>query len=425
MKCDILIVGCGVSGLYCALNLPRDKNVIIITKSEAEESDSFLAQGGICVLRDEDDYGAFFDDTLRAGHGENKKSSVDIMIKGSREVINDLIAYGVDFERDEDGELLYTKEGAHSRARILYHKDQTGKEITSKLLSAVRALKNVTLFEKTAMVDLLIEDNEVKGTVCRAGTGEYFPIEANYTVLATGGVGGAFRHSTNFPHLTGDSIALAMKYGIELENIDYVQIHPTTLYVGRGGDRKFLISESVRGEGAILLNKNGERFVDELLPRDVVANAIFEEMKKDDATNVYLSMERIPKEEIVHHFEHIYKHCLKVGFDVTKEPIPVVPAQHYFMGGVKVDSNSKTSLERLYAVGETACNGVHGKNRLASNSLLESLVFAKRAARAVTDGYSEASPMSKIAINAENYTNFEAENRINVRAAIEEEKKKR
>ncbi len=425
MKCDILIVGCGVSGLYCALNLPRDKNVIIITKSEAEESDSFLAQGGICVLRDDDDYGAFFDDTLRAGHGENKKSSVDIMIKGSREVINDLIACGVDFERDEDGELLYTKEGAHSRARILYHKDQTGKEITSKLLSAVRALKNVTLFEKTAMVDLLIEDNEVKGTVCRAGTGEYFPIEANYTVLATGGVGGAFRHSTNFPHLTGDSIALAMKYGIELENIDYVQIHPTTLYVGRGGDRKFLISESVRGEGAILLNKNGERFVDELLPRDVVANAIFEEMKKDDATNVYLSMERIPKEEIVHHFEHIYKHCLKVGFDVTKEPIPVVPAQHYFMGGVKVDSNSKTSLERLYAVGETACNGVHGKNRLASNSLLESLVFAKRAARAVTDGYSEASPMSKITINAENYANFEAENRINVRAAIEEEKKKR
>ncbi len=425
MKCDVVIVGCGVSGLYCALNLPQDKNIIIITKSEAEESDSFLAQGGICVLHDAEDYRAFFDDTLRAGHGENKKSSVDIMIRGSRDVINDLIACGVEFERDEDGELLYTKEGAHSKARILYHKDQTGKEITSKLLSSVRALKNVTLLEKTAMVDLLIEDNEAKGIICRGESGEYFPIEADYTVLATGGVGGAFRHSTNFPHLTGDSIALAMKYGIELENIDYVQIHPTTLYVGRGGDRKFLISESVRGEGAILLNKNGERFVDELLPRDVVANAIFEEMKKDDATNVYLSMERIPKEEIVHHFEHIYKHCLKAGFDVTKEPIPVVPAQHYSMGGVKVDSNSKTSLERLFAVGETACNGVHGKNRLASNSLLESLVFAKRAARAVAAEYSKASPMRNITINAENYTNFEAENRINVRAAIEEEKKKR
>lgn len=425
MKCDVVIVGCGISGLYCALNLPRDKNIIMITKSEAEESDSFLAQGGICVLHDEDDYRSFFDDTLRAGHGENKKSSVDIMINGSRDAINDLIAYGVNFEKDENGDLLYTKEGAHSRARILYHKDQTGKEITSKLLARVRDLENVTLLEKTAMVDLLIEDNEAKGVVCRAESGEYFPIEADYTVLATGGVGGVFRHSTNFPHLTGDSIALAMKYGIELENIDYVQIHPTTLYVGRGGDRKFLISESVRGEGAILLNKNGERFVDELLPRDVVANAIFEEMKKDDATNVYLSMERIPKEEIVHHFEHIYKHCLKVGFDVTKEPIPVVPAQHYFMGGVKVDSNSKTSLERLFAVGETACNGVHGKNRLASNSLLESLVFAKRAARAVTEAYTEALPMKNIIINPENYTNFEAENRINVRAAIEEEKKKR
>ena len=425
MKCDVLIVGCGISGLYCALNLPKDKNIIMITKSDAEESDSFLAQGGICVLHDDGDYESFFEDTVRAGHYENDKSSVDIMIKGSREIINDLISYGADFERDEDGELIYTKEGAHSRARILYHKDQTGKEITSKLLAAVRKLENVRLLERVAMVELLIEDSEAKGVICRGEGGDYYPIEADYTVLATGGVGGVFRHSTNFPHLTGDSIALAMKHGIELENIDYVQIHPTTLYVGRGGDRKFLISESVRGEGAILLNKNGERFVDELLPRDVVTKAILAEMEKEGTTNVYLSMERIPADEIVHHFEHIYKHCLKVGFDVTKEPIPVVPAQHYFMGGVKVDYNSKTSLDRLFAVGETACNGVHGKNRLASNSLLESLVFAKRAARAIASDYTTAKPMSKIEIIPENYINFEAENIINVRAAIEEEKKKR
>ncbi len=425
MKCDIVIVGCGVSGLYCALNLPREKNIIMITKSEAEESDSFLAQGGICVLHDEGDYESFFEDTMRAGHYENKKESVDIMIDSSREVINDLISYGAEFERSADGELLYTKEGAHSKPRILYHKDQTGKEITSKLLFAVKKLKNVKLMERTAMVDLLAEDGEAKGVIVRGEDGEYFPIEADYTVLATGGVGGVFRHSTNFPHLTGDAIALAMKYGIELENIDYVQIHPTTLYVGRGGDRKFLISESVRGEGAILLDKDGNRFVNELLPRDVVAQAIFGQMEKEGSTNVYLSMERIPKEEIIHHFEHIYKHCLKAGFDVTKEPIPVVPAQHYFMGGIRVGSNSKTSMERLYAVGETACNGVHGKNRLASNSLLESLVFAKRAARDMASGYANAKPMRKIEINPEIYTNFEAENRINVRAAIEEEKKKR
>ncbi len=425
MKCDVVIVGCGVSGLYCALGFSRDKNIIMITKSDAEESDSFLAQGGICVLHDDDDYESFFEDTMRAGHFENNKISVDIMIKSSREVINDLVGYGADFERDEHGELLYTKEGAHSKPRILYHKDQTGKEITSKLLKAVKELDNVRLMEHTAMVDLLIEDGEAKGIICRGEGGEYFSVEADYTVLATGGVGGVFRHSTNFPHLTGDSLALAMKYGIELENIDYVQIHPTTLYVGRGGDRKFLISESVRGEGAILLDKNGERFVNELLPRDVVANEIFKKMEQEGTTNVYLSMEKIPRDEIIHHFEHIYKHCLKAGFDVTKEPIPVVPAQHYFMGGIRVDSNSKTSMKRLYAVGETACNGVHGKNRLASNSLLESLVFARRAAIEISNTYTVASPISNIAINPELYTNFEAENRINVRAAIEEEKKKR
>ncbi len=425
MKCDVVIVGCGVSGLYCALNLPRDKKIIMLTKSAAEESDSFLAQGGICVLHDGEDYGSFFEDTMRAGHYENKKSSVDIMINGSRDVINDLIGFGVDFERDENGELIYTKEGAHSKARILYHKDETGKEITSKLLSAVRRLDNVTLLEHTAMVDLVTDGEEVGGVICRGSDGEYFAVEADYTVLATGGVGGVFKHSTNFPHLTGDSIALAMKYGVELENIDYVQIHPTTLYVGRGGERKFLISESVRGEGAILLDKNGNRFVDELLPRDVVSNAIFEQMKKDGTTNVYLSMERIPRDEIVNHFQNIYKHCLEVGFDVTKEPIPVVPAQHYFMGGVKVNSNSKTSMNRLYAVGETACNGVHGKNRLASNSLLESLVFAKRAAGDITGNYVKLDRPIKYTVNPENYTDFEAENKINVRAAIEEEKKKR
>ena len=423
LNCDVLIVGSGVSGLFCALNLPRDKKVVIITKARLEESDSFLAQGGICVLKDDGDYESFFLDTMKAGHYENKKESVDIMIRSSREIIGDLVNYGADFEKDGDG-FHYTKEGAHSKPRILYHKDQTGKEITSKLLAAVKGLENVTLYENCVMVDLIFDAEEVRGAVCKQSCG-YFSIEADYTVLATGGVGGTFKHSTNFPHLTGDAIALSVKYGIELENIDYVQIHPTTLFVGEGGDRQFLISESVRGEGAVLLNAKGERFVDELLPRDLVTEAIFEQMKKDGTSSVYLSMQNIPRDEILNHFEHIYKHCLDAGFDVTKESIPVVPAQHYFMGGIKVDSNSKTNKPRLYAVGETACNGVHGKNRLASNSLLESLVFAKRAAKEISDTYEKAKPLGEIVINEKQYANFEEENRIKVRAKIEEEKNKR
>ena len=194
-------------------------------------------------------------------------------------------------------------------------------------------------------------------------------------MLATGGIGGLFKHSTNYSHLTGDALALALKYGIKLQHIDYIQIHPTTLYTKKHG-REFLISESVRGEGAILLNSKGERFVNELLPRDVVANAIFDEMKKEGSEHVWLSLAPIPTEEIKKHFPNIYKHCLDEGYDVTKEPIPVVPSQHYFMGGIEVDGNGRTSMERLYAAGETACNGVHGRNRLASNSLLECVVCA-------------------------------------------------
>ena len=198
--------------------------------------------------------------------------------------------------------------------------------------------------------------------------------------MACGGVGGLYRFSTNFRHLTGDSLAIAKKHGIELKNPDYVQIHPTTFYTKKHEDRSFLISESVRGEGAKLLDKNMNRFVDELLPRDVLTGKIREQMKKDGTDFVWEDLRTIPRDELVSHFPNIIEHCKEMGYDVFKEPIPVVPAQHYFMGGVKVNHHSRTSMECLYAVGETACNGVHGRNRLASNSLLESLVFAKRAA---------------------------------------------
>ena len=381
LQADVVIVGTGVGGCFSALNLSEDLSIIMITKSDLESSDSFLAQGGICVLHDDDDYDSYFEDTMRAGHYENRKESVDIMIRGSQDVIHDLIGYGVDFAK-EDGKLLYTREGAHSRPRILFHEDITGKEITSKLLAQIKTRKNIQIMEYTTMTDILIFKGACAGIEAETSDHKKIYIHADQTIFASGGIGGRYKHSTNFPHLTGDAIDIAKKHGIRLEHLDYVQIHPTTLYSKKPG-RRFLISESVRGEGALLYDKNGNRFVDELLPRDVVTKAIQEQMKKDGTDHVWLSLEKIPKEIILSHFPNIYQHCLEEGYDATKEWIPVVPAQHYFMGGIWVDSDSHTSMPNLYAVGETSCNGVHGKNRLASNSLLESLVFAKRAARKI------------------------------------------
>ena len=381
LQADVVIVGTGVGGCFSALNLSEDLSIIMITKSDLESSDSFLAQGGICVLHDDDDYDSYFEDTMRAGHYENRKESVDIMIRGSQDVIHDLIGYGVDFAK-EDGKLLYTREGAHSRPRILFHEDITGKEITSKLLAQIKTRKNIQIMEYTTMTDILIPQGACAGIEAETSDHKKIYIHADQTIFASGGIGGRYQHSTNFPHLTGDALDISKKHGIRLEHLDYVQIHPTTLYSKKPG-RRFLISESVRGEGALLYDKNGNRFVDELLPRDVVTKAIQEQMKKDGTDHVWLSLEKIPKEIILSHFPNIYQHCLEEGYDATKEWIPVVPAQHYFMGGIWVDSDSHTSMPNLYAVGETSCNGVHGKNRLASNSLLESLVFAKRAARKI------------------------------------------
>ena len=421
MKTDILIVGSGVAGLYCALNLPEDRRVTVVTKNKARRSDSFLAQGGICVLRDEDDYDAFYEDTMKAGHYENNPDSVHIMIHSSQEVIADLVGFGVRFEKNGEA-FTYTREGAHSQPRILFHEDETGKEITSHLLETARSRENITIIENYTMVDLICVENECRGIIGHDENHVFSAIQADYTVLATGGIGGIFEHSTNYRHLTGDAIALALKYGIKLQHIDYIQIHPTTLYTEKEGSREFLISESVRGEGAILLNGKGERFVNELLPRDVVANAILEEMKREGSKHVWLSLAPIPEEEIKTHFPHIYQRCLDEGYDVTREPIPVVPSQHYFMGGIEVDRYSKTSMARLYAAGETACNGVHGRNRLASNSLLESLVFAKRAARHIMEDYTVLTADTEIVIDEAKYENYKEEYKAAVLAAIEKEK---
>ena len=375
---DVVIAGCGAGGLYTALNLPSDLSILMIAKTEVDECDSMLAQGGICVLHDEDDYQAFFNDTLRAGHGENRHESVDIMIRSSRAVINDLIDYGVDFARTETGELAYTREAAHC-LRICFHEDTTGKEITTpgrrrqcaKRSSPARTRPWSTSSSRTMCCGIIAEDAQ----------GDAYRIRARFTVMATGGIGGLDEHSTNFPSLTGDACRIAREHGVELENMDYVQIDQTSLYTGRPG-RAFLDLGIVSRRRRDPADRHN-RFTDELQPRDVVSAAIKKQMEAEGSKHVWLSFENIEPETIHHHFPSIYQKCLEEGYDITKEPIPVVPAQHYFMGGVHVDSDSQTTMQHLFAVGETSCNGVHGANRLASNSLLESLVFAKRAAQKI------------------------------------------
>ena len=380
---DVIIVGTGVAGLFAALSISPELRILMISKDKIKNSDSYLAQGGICTLKEPADFDSFLEDTLRAGRYENKEETVRVMIENSPMIMQRLIEYGVEFDQKKDGTFEYTREGAHSTYRILHHKDVTGKEITNKLLNNVRERDNITLCEYTKMMDLIIEDNSCKGVVM-VQNGEVRVVYAKETILATGGIGGLFAHSTNFRHITGDSFALALRHNIELENINYIQIHPTTLYE-KDANRKFLISESVRGEGAILLNKAGERFVDELLPRDVVTEAIRKQMQEDGRPYVMLSIKHMPKDEILRRFPNIYRHCLEVGYDLSCQDIPVTPAQHYLMGGILADTYGRTSVKNLFAVGETACNGVHGANRLASNSLLESLVFAERAGWIITE----------------------------------------
>ncbi len=405
IKTNTVIVGSGVAGLFAALCLPKEQDVLVITKENLDDCDSFLAQGGVCVLKDINDFDCYFEDTMKAGHYENNPESVRVMIESSQDVIGTLIDLGVKFDTDGDGEYDYTREGAHRRNRILHHKDETGKEITATLLDIAKTKPNITFVTRTTMIDLIEKDNVCYGIVCYDEYGEKGAILADNVILATGGIGGLFKNSTNYPHITGDSFALALKHGIELQNMNYIQIHPTTLYSKKEG-RRFLISESVRGEGAVLLNENGERFTDELQPRDVVTNAIVKEMKKFGTDHVYLNLPTMTSEEAKKRFPNIFEACMEEGYDMTKDNVPVTPAQHYMMGGVKTDTNGVTSMKNLYAVGETACNGVHGKNRLASNSLLESLVFAKRAADTIANDTS-VKPSDVPEVDLEKYTSKE------------------
>lgn len=377
---DVVVVGSGISGLFTSINLHKNIKVMVISKSKFRECNSYLAQGGVSVLRDDSDFEDYVEDTLRAGKYENDRAAVEYMIRHSREVIKDLVDLGVEFDR-EGNKFKYTKEGAHSRERIVHHEDLTGKEIIEKLLKVANSRDNITLQEDTEMIDIIRVGSDCVGIVVKYKDA-HKKIFAKKVVLATGGIGGIFKNTTNFNHIKGDGIAVAIKNNIETKDLSYVQIHPTAFY-SENEERKFLISEAVRGEGAYLLNHKGERFVDELLPRDIVSNRILEEMKKENTNHLYLSLAHRGEEFAKKRFPNIYNKCLEHGYNLGKESIPVAPAQHYFMGGIKINKEGKTSLNNLYAVGESSCVGIHGANRLASNSLLEGLVFSKEAAKSI------------------------------------------
>ncbi|MBI6056592.1 L-aspartate oxidase [Clostridium perfringens] len=375
---DVLIVGSGVAGLYASLNLREDLEIIMVSKKSVNLCNSSLAQGGIAVARGKEDFQSFIEDTLKAGKYENNIDSVRVLVEESMDNINKLIDLGANFEKDENG-VLFTKEGAHEINRIVYHKDITGKHVEDILLENVKRRKNIKIIEDCEMVDIYHRDNRCIGALFNKD-GETLSIYAKVVILATGGIGGLFKKSTNERIITGDSIGVAIRNNIEIKDLSYIQIHPTAFFSKKSEEKRFLISESVRGEGGKLINCNGERFVDELLPRDIVSKKIYEEMKKTNSNNVFLDVSFMEKSFLQNRFPNIYNKCLEEGIDISKEPIPVAPAQHYFMGGIKVDLNGKTSMENLYAFGETSCTGVHGANRLASNSLLEALVFSRRGA---------------------------------------------
>ena len=397
---DVLIVGSGVAGLYCALNLDPELNVTVISKSTMDNNNTYLAQGGISTALDEADIKPFVEDTMKAGRYENREEAVQVLAEESIENISQIVEeYGMPLDM-EDGKIDYTREGAHRVNRIVHCKDNTGEIVFKTLYKAALTRKNIEMIEDATLLDIITEDGKCIGARVFKD-GEEVHIFAKDVVLACGGIGGLFKNSTNQRHLTGDGIAIALKNGVEVENLNYIQIHPTAFYEENSNGRRMLISESLRGEGALLKNKDGERFVEELLPRDVVSHAIFEQMKKDGTDYVYLDARHLGEEYLKNRFTFIYNGCLERGTNIGKDLIKVSPAQHYFMGGIHVDLNSKTTMEHLYAVGEVSCTGVHGANRLASNSLLEGLVFSKRAANDINSHIKDTELVTKELPNLE------------------------
>lgn len=417
---DVLIVGSGVAGLYSALNLRDDLDVMVVSKDKIDCTNTSLAQGGISVARDVNDVPYFIEDTLKAGQYKNDVQAVKVLTKESIENVDSLVALGLDVDKDDEGNWDYTKEGAHCVNRIIHTQDNTGENVEKTLVENVLNRKNIKVYEDTFFVDIIEKNNKCIGAILFKDN-KQINVFAKSVILACGGIGGLYKNSTSQRILKGDGLAVALRHDVELKDINYIQIHPTAFYDESDDERRFLISESVRGEGGKLYNINGERFVDELQPRDVVSQAIFKEMEKTNFPYVLLDISFLDENYLKNRFSTIYNKCLEKGTDITKEPIKVSPAQHYFMGGIKVNLDSETSMENLYAVGETACTGIHGANRLASNSLLEGLVFSKRAANLInhkTDTFN----LTKIDIDRiyKSQKEIEEDNRILVVNAIKE-----
>ncbi|MBE6062692.1 MAG: L-aspartate oxidase [Clostridium butyricum] len=376
---DVIIAGSGVSGLYCALNLRKDLNVLVICKDKISTTNTYLAQGGISVARNKEDIPLFVEDTLKAGQYKNDLKAVQVLAEESIENVKALENMGLNLDKNEDGTWNYTREGAHTINRIVHTKDNTGESVAKTLIENVRKAENITVFENTFLADIIEKDKECIGAII-IKEGIQINVYAKSVVLATGGIGGLFNNSTNQRILKGDGLAICTKHDVELKDVNYIQIHPTAFYEENNDNRRLLISESLRGEGGKLTNVNGERFIDELLPRDVVSKAVYEQIEQTKTPYVYLDIRFLGEEYIKNRFSSIYKACLERGTDITKEKIKVSPAQHFFMGGIKVNTNAETSMKNLFAVGEASCTGIHGANRLASNSLLEGLVFSRRGA---------------------------------------------
>lgn len=417
---DVLVVGSGVAGLYCALNLREDLDVMVISKDKIDCTNTALAQGGISVARDMNDVPLFIEDTLKAGQYKNDVQAVKVLTKESIENVDYLVSLGLDVDKDEDGNWDYTKEGAHCINRIIHTQDNTGENVEKTLIDNVLNRNNIMVYEDTFLVDLIEKNNKCIGAILLKDDTQ-INVFAKSVVLACGGIGGLYKNSTSQRILRGDGLAVALRHNIQLKDINYIQIHPTAFYDESNDDRRFLISESVRGEGGKLYNVNGQRFVDELQPRDVVSQAIFKEMDKTNTPYVLLDISFLDSDYLKNRFSTIYSKCLEKGTDITKEPIKVSPAQHYFMGGIKVNLNSETSMENLYAVGETACTGIHGANRLASNSLLEGLVFSKRAADLI-NSKTDTFNLTKVDVDKiyKSRKEIEEDNRILVVKAIRE-----
>lgn len=382
---DVIIAGCGAAGLYGAYNLSRNLKVLVLSKRELTLCNSSLAQGGIAGVYNSpaDSPEKHKHDTFVAGGFENDPASTDVLVNEAKIDIAKIIELGVDFDKLPNGDYHRTLEGGHGMHRIFHHKDATGFEIETTLLENVRKLENVTIWENAVMCDCKKTATGFSFLVLKDG--EYITCNSHYSIFATGGIGRVYEYTTNSAIATGDGITMAYNMGAEIKNLSYIQFHPTA-FNNRHTRECFLISEAVRGEGAYLKNCNGERFMQhydkrlELAPRDVVSHSIIFEAKKTNSDNFYLDITHKDPEFIKKRFPMIYSNLLKAGYDMTTDMIPIFPCQHYLMGGINVDTYARTSVDRLYACGECSHTGVHGNNRLASNSLLEALVFSRRAA---------------------------------------------